>query len=272
MTALAPSSPTEILAELAERRLTTGRNKPITVFARGPGPDASAVQCVIKPRNRLTQPPLEYLCEWIASQIAIELGLTTPTPYVVRIDQAFAQSVIDPDLRSDLLASVGLVFGSEYVSDDYTQYVHGLVLSPGQKAAAAHVLGFDVFTHNPDRRADNPNLFVNRNGFVLFDHEAAFSFLLPIIGAPPPATDPALDIVSHHVFRHALGKAPDLGSFEAAVCGLTDGVLTTIASSAPTEWTTGSAQGKLTKIMEVLRDRRDAVKTWLPQLQAGVTP
>ena len=105
------------------------------------------------------------------------------------------------------------------------------------------VLGFDVFVHNPDRRAANPNLFVDRSGFLLFDHEQGFSFLLPLIGAPAPETSPALDIVEHHVLRHAFGRSgPDFGA----------------------------AQAKLPRIMEVLAEGRDKLDEWLPQVHAAV--
>jgi len=136
----------------------------------------------------------------------------------VRIDAVFANAVQDPALRSDLVASIGLCFGSEYVAEGFTQYVAGVVPS-SMREAAASVLAFDVFVHNPDRRADNPNLFVDRSGYLVFDHEQAFSFLLPLLAATePPETSPALDIVDRHVFRRAFGRSdPDFTPFRNAL-------------------------------------------------------
>lgn len=265
------TAPAELEAEMAIRRLSSGRTQPIALRARAPNPSAESVECVVKPRQRLTMPPLEYLCEWVGSAVALALGLRTPRPQRVRIDSVFADSVIDPELRQDLRGSVGLAFGSEYVSDAFTQYAAGLVLSSTQRAAAAMVLGFDVFVHNPDRRATNPNLFVDRSGFLVFDHEQAFSFLLPLIGAPPPETSGALDIVEHHVLRHAFGRSgPDFGPFREALSKLDDPTLEAIAESVAEEWTIGAAQAKLPRIMEVLAERRDKLDKWLPQVEAAV--
>lgn len=264
------SAPNELEAELAGRRVGSGKTKPITVFARDVEGGRS-IECVIKPTNQLMQPPLEYLCEWLGSALAMCLGIDTPPPHPVRIDQVFAESVHDAALKADLLQSVGLVFGSEYVSGDFTQHSAELLLSTAQREAAALILAFDVFVHNPDRRKHNTNLFTNRSRFLAFDHEQAFSFLMPLIGAPDPITSPALDIVEHHVFRHAFGRGgPDFGPFRSALAGLDDAALGAIAAGVPEQWTRGPAQGKLPEIMAILQQRRDAVDQWLPQVEAGV--
>lgn len=265
------TAPWELEAELAIRRLGSGRTRPIALHARATEPNVKSIECVVKPRQRLTMPPLEYLCEWVGSALALAMGLRTPRPHRLRIDSMFADSVADPELREDLRASIGLAFGSQYVSDGFTQYAAGLALSSTQRGAAAMVLGFDVFVHNPDRRAANPNLFVDRSGFLLFDHEQAFSFLLPLIGAPPPEISPALDIVEHHVLRHAFGRSgPDFGPFREALSKVDDPTLEAIARSVHEEWTVGAAQAKLPRIMEVLAERRDKLDKWLPQVEAAV--
>lgn len=265
------TSPVELEAEIAIRRLGSGRTQPIALRARAVDSSTESVDCVVKPRQRLAMAPLEYVCEWVGSALALTLGLRTPRPHRVRIDGVFADSVIDPVLRQDLRGSVGLAFGSEYVSDAFTQYATGLVLSTTQRAAAAMVLGFDVFVHNPDRRATNPNLFVDRSGFLVFDHEQAFSFLLPLIGAPAPEASPALDIVEHHVLRHAFGRSgADFGPFREAVSKLDDPTLEAIGQSVAGEWTIGAAQAKLPRIMQVLAERRDKLDKWLPQVEAAV--
>ncbi len=267
------TAPSELQAELAGRRLGSGRNRPLTVYARGTASGVPSIECVVKPRNRLPMAPLEYLCEWVGSAIATCLGLRTPRGFPVRVDQLFADSVMDPDLRADLRQSVGLCFGSEFVSDGFTQHTPELVLSTAQRRNAATVLAFDVFIHNPDRRADNPNLFTDRAGFLLFDHEAAFSFVLPLIGSQEsPISSPALDIVDKHVFRHVFGRnGPDFDPFRSALGQLDDAVLQAIADGVPPEWTHGAATAKLPEIMDVLAARRDAVESWLPQVAAGVS-
>lgn len=134
----------EAVAELAERRMTMGRNRPIAVSARLP--DESSVRCVVKPRGRLTVPPLEYLCERVGS------------------------------------ASTG---------------AHHAASSP-----RAH--------------------------------------------------------------RRRLRKV-------GALARLDDQALEAVTASVPEEWTTGNAKDKLPRIVEVLARRRDAVESWLPQVQAAAS-
>ena len=264
------TNPTELHAELANRRIEAGRSQPILVTARASDPDAPPVECVIKPVNRLKMPPVEYLCEWVSSALALYFGLTTPEPHQVRIDQEFVSGVQDDGLRKDLAASVGLVFGSQYHPDDYTQYSKNLPLSTTQRHVAASVLGFDAFTHNPDRQTNNPNLLANRSDFLVFDHEQAFvSFWLPVLGAPSPERDAVPEIVDRHVFRRKFGRpGPDLEPFQTALKDLSDEKLALISRSVPREWTSGVAAGKLPKIIQVLAGRRDAVDAWLPLVKA----
>lgn len=254
--------PLRVEAELVERRMASGRNQPLLVSVRDA--EGKAGQCVIKPRTRLLEPPLEYLLEWLGATIARCLGIATPEPFAVTITDDFAASV-GAEFRHDLRSSVGLVYGSRY-ERRYTQLPRDYALSPSQREGAARILAFDVFVHNPDRRADNNNLFVDREGFLVFDHELAFDFVRGVIGAPDPVLDHCPAIVEHHVFRAALrGKSPPMTPFRGALAALDTAFFAELEAAAPPEWTGDRVRGKLDRILEALQKRRDLADSWLPK-------
>jgi hypothetical protein len=212
-------------------------------------------------------PPSEYLFEWLASALARRLGLTVPDPLAVTITPELASGASEP-FQAELNASVGLVFGSRLVEmSDRKPRGHGLAAS--QREAAAQVLAFDVFIHNSDRRAANNNLFIDDDDIVLFDHELAFDFLLPVFGATDPVLDHCPSIVEQHVFFDALRQhPPKLDRFRTALDTLDDDFFADLEAATPVEWTVDQARGKLGRIVEVLRKRRDAVDDWLPKVFA----
>jgi hypothetical protein len=88
---------------------------------------------------------------------------------------------------------------------------------------AAKIYTFDLLAQNPDRRMKNANCFEANGQLYAIDFEACFSFLLPIIGAPPAWQATRLGIHAGHVFHPHLsvGGADwpsvfgDLGVFRA---------------------------------------------------------
>jgi hypothetical protein len=257
--------PRAVEAYGVSRRMRSGRNQPLLLLARdGTG---GLLRCVVKPRPRLAAPPSEYLFEWLGSALARRMGLTVPDPLAVTITSEFVSAVSKP-FRTELDGSVGLMFGSRFVTmTDLKPRGHRLTASQGE--TAAQVLAFDVFIHNSDRRAENNNLFVDRNDIVLFDHELAFDFLLPIIGAADPVLDHCPSIVEQHVFFDSLRLGlPKPDRFRAALARLDDNFFAGLEGATPVEWTVDQAHGKLSRIVDVLRKRRDAVDDWLPKVFA----
>jgi len=264
------SAPTSVDAELAIERMRSGRNGAVRLSARDP--QGIEVHVVVKPATRLAMAPLEYLCEWVSSTIARALGVPTPEPYAVEIGQAFVDAISDAAIQRDFSGSLGPAFGSGFVTGSYTQMVSGLALTAEQRASAALLLAFDLFVHNVDRQAKNPNLFVHRDGFLALDHDQACSFVLPIIGAPDHVEDPLLDVVERHVFRHSFRRtAMPVAEIAARIAALDDPFFAEMEKLTPPAWTAGRARGKIEQIVDVLRKRRDAVNRWLPLAFARLT-
>jgi hypothetical protein len=215
-------------------------------------------------------PPSEYLFEWLGSAIASRMGIATPEPLVVAITPALVSSAPDA-FRDELQRSIGLVFGSHFlgVGQQMPRADH---LSSLELKRAARILAFDVLIHNADRRAVNPNLLIDRDELVVFDHELAFGFLLAI-GAPDPVTDHCPEIVVSHALRQAALRAPPKpAAIRRAIALLSDGFFTDLEAVTPVEWTVDGARGKLDKLVDVLKQRRDAVDEWLPKVLACLKP
>jgi hypothetical protein len=258
--------PQVVEAELFVRRMKAGRNRALVVTARG---DNGAVDCVVKMAAGLEVPslaPLPYLCEWIAAALAPFFGIRCAPPFEVIVTREFAESLEDQEVRKTALASLGSTFGSGFVTG-FTQLPVELP-DPSLCAPALGLLAFDAYIHNPDRRFKNPNTQIDGAEFFAFDHGDAFSFLFAV-GGEDPVLDPLLPMLEEHALRGWVrGGSANAGGFREGLELLTDETFEAIVSATPMSWQDGYATGKLPKIMEILRKRRDAVNEWLPKVEA----
>ena len=258
-------APKLVRAELFAQTLM-GQSRALLVNCRSDDDD-QPVDCITKLDARLKFPPTEHLREWLGCAVGNVMGINVPDAYRVEIRQDFADGLPPDDgLRADAKRSLGIAFGCS-VFRGGTQWVSEGGLPPELRERAAELLAFDMFIHNLDRRATNPNVFVDRDDVWAFDHGEAFSFIFPNFGAPPPAVDPLTEVADRHVFRSALrGIELPLTGFHEGLAALTDDVLSEIEAVTPPEWQAGPAAGKLKEILDLLRARRDAVNQWLPIL------
>lgn len=130
-----------------------------------------------------------------------------------------------------------------------------------------------MFIHNSDRRLTNPNTFQRKGQVIAFDHGDAFAFLLPIIGGSDPVKSPLLDeVVRNHVFAGSFGprSGVSLTRLRDAIADLDDDFFEAVQRATPSAWTDRLATGMLERACSVLRQRRDAVDLWLPQVQTWI--
>jgi hypothetical protein len=251
--------------------MESGRNGAVLLQARGD--DGAPLECIVKLAKAMAKEhaamlPIPYLCEWLAAAIGRALGIRVAVPLEVFITREYAEALTDPKQRAIALGSLGSAFGCQHVSAGSSQYTVDLP-DPCLRTPAAELVAFDVFIHNPDRRKTNPNLFVSRGDLFAFDHGDAFSFLLPILGAPDPVTDALDKCVEEHACRGWLHKRDfSLDRFREALELLTDQVFDEIVAVTPPAWTSGHAQGKMGFVVDVMKKRRDAVNDWLPKVEA----
>jgi len=89
-----------------------------------------------------------------------------------------------------------------------------------------------------------------------------------------PATDPLRKVVEEHPCTPLVRRKGPLGldNFRETLRALDDERLADLSASTPGEWCIGSASGKLEQIVKTLRERRDAVDSWLQQVEAWIQP
>ena len=98
------------------------------------------------------------------------------------------------------------------------------------------IFAFDGLIQNADRRAANPNCVYLGDGFLLYDHEAAFSNFLAVF-AKPPWEPGGLDNLKDHIFRLALrGEALELDRLQGALEALNADRFQAYAEAIPAEW------------------------------------
>jgi hypothetical protein len=105
-------------------------------------------------------------------------------------------------------------------------------------ADAVKIFAFDALIQNPDRRADNPNLFTQGDGIYVYDHELSFSFLLAIGASTQPWNLEGHNYLERHVFYSRLrSRELDFTDFKDRLNSLTETALARIETEIPKEWT-----------------------------------
>jgi hypothetical protein len=254
--------PLRLEAEVFYRELM-GSHDALLLGARG---ESGLVDCVVKLSERLGEHPTPYLCEWVATVVARELGVHVPDPFVVKIGTGFAGALPAGALRSDAVASTDTAFGCRYLSG-YVEWSPPAGVHAEQCDAASQLFAFDILAHNYDRKATNPNLMVKREDILAIDHDLAFEFVYPP-GRVDPGTDPRRDVVDTHAFRVPLkGRLSGLTEFREKVGQLSDEWLRSLESVTPGEWKAGRGRTVLDSILAVVALRRDHLEEWLQQVE-----
>jgi hypothetical protein len=237
----------------------TGRTRPLLLGCENA--EGGLVELVVKLRG----PHLEtkaQIAELMAAQLADDLGLDVPRSAIVEVPPGFDSVVTEPDAATAVRQSSGLNFGSVHLGTGFTTWPPHRSPHGAQRDQAASIFAFDALIQNPDRRAENPNLWARSDRLGVYDHEQAFSFLfLPIIGgAPRPwiASDQvsAFRFLENHIFYSSLrGSDFDLQPFEERLGYLTDAQIGAYPASVPPEWREGNDLCEC--IADYLREARE---------------
>jgi len=146
--------------------------------------------------------------------------------------------------------------------------VHELLAGMQQSAqAAADVYAFDALIQNPDRRYDNPNLFIASDEIYVYDHETSFSFLQAIFPSQQRWNLHSEIYLRNHIFYAGLkGKSIELQRFGQRLSDLSDSVLDGLRDEIPEEW----MHGCLTSIENHLRTIRSHAAEVNEQVQRSL--
>ena len=224
--------------------MTAGRTSPLLLTCEKT--DGSVMEAVVKFATRKECTQSSLCAELIASQLAADLGLPTPTPVIVTWGLAFAEAEgLIERARQIVSGSTPPAFGSTLVTEGFTIWPAGqkLVGREARQMALA-IFFFDAMIGNSDRGGMKPNILVRGDSLRLIDHEMAFQDYRLLVNLAPPwalgglngAVTPGAHIFAAQLARNA--KELDFAPIRAAWADLSDLQIEAYEASLPPEWTT----------------------------------
>lgn len=236
----------------------TGHTQAVEVICQNADKEIS---CILKPYFSL--PFGRHTCarELIGSILGIAFGLRVPTPYIIEIDDNCPNLTDDLDLRNRLTNSKGANFGCKYIDSGP---IIANFIDKNNRIEAANIFAFDMIIQNDDRRYDNPNMFQDKFGFLIFDHEMAFPYSRPdlflgIFPNPWEFAEPGSIIYTNHFcYKYLKHEKIDLSIFQENLKGL-EGVLPYIINNAlPNQWN-GNEIDNIVKYLILASNNADLV-------------
>jgi len=162
----------------------------------GPVPQASgacepiilSVECLeskeiydayVKLTDKLDLGVKAYVIEAISSFLAHRLGLFTPEPCIVHIEDDFIDSVYDANIQQRLKKSERVAYGTKALPKGFGVPIKNYRLKKELLDKALDIFVFDKFIENPDRGGvapSKPNCLTDDLDFAVIDHEKAFPY------------------------------------------------------------------------------------------------
>jgi len=226
------------------RVMTAGRTTPLLLTCEKA--DGKTMEAVVKFATGGECTKSSLCAELIAVQLAADLSLPTPTPVIVRWEQAFAESLTDAQARQVVGASAPPAFGSTFVTEGFATWPAGRkLIGEDMRQMALATFFFDAMIGNSDRGGMKPNILVRGDSLRLIDHEMAFrDYMLIAKPTPPWALGGLNGMVTPgaHIFATQLTngvKGIDFGPIRAAWAALSDRQIAAYVAAVPPEWTAG---------------------------------
>jgi hypothetical protein len=220
------------------RVMTSGRTNPILCGCSNSAGNPAG-EFIVKLLGQPKDGNCGALFELVASRIAQYFDILVPEAAAIEVTTDFAEIVaeVQPQLAATLRAAVGLNFGSRVINP-MTTWLVGRSIPEAMIADAVKVFAFDALIQNPDRRADNPNLFTQGDDIYAYDHEMSFSFLFALAVSHQSWNLEDQNYLKQHVFHSRLkSRELDFTNFRDRLNALTEIVLARIKAEVPKEWT-----------------------------------
>jgi len=197
------------------------------------------------------------VCELMASLLARDLDLLVPQPFLVNIDEELNSGIYDFGHKQRFLNSIGVNFGSKFLSQGYTTWLQKRTIPGSMMQNAAEIFAFDIIIQNPDRRKDKPNLLCKGDELFIIDHEMAFSFLYSIIPDEYPWDGKGMNFVKDHVFYDELkGNKLSLDRLQGAFVAIDNSRFDMYVDLIPDDWRKecGDAVEQICEYLMMARD------------------
>ncbi len=254
--------PIQVLsASSYHQRFDAGRTRPCLFLCNGEGDEAPS-EYIVKTKAGMDNGVNGLAAELLGAQLARFLDIPCPEPAIIDIDQDMVDSVLDFELKGNLLESIGLNFGSRFMHGYSTWPVAARVPS-SLKGLATEIFAFDALTQNVDRRIQRPNVLYKGDEIIVIDHESSFSFLYALTNEAPYQIS-SLQFLSGHIFYPSLkGTALRLDRFAGALEALSDEVLEGMANDMPEAWRTDN----LIRILNHIKEVRNNVDIFVEEVR-----
>lgn len=238
--------------------LSSGRNRPVLLSCLTESGQQEDYAVKLYPK-------IQYgaVREIICSILATKLKLPVPQCAIVELDPAWAMRI--PELAELLQNDRGPHFGTKYISGGFRLFDSSTSISKIDLSLAFDIFAWDMLIQNYDRSRSNPNLLVNGNNFVLYDHELAVAFDL-VLGPAPPPWELRNQLAFEHVFYRALKSKVEQDSFDGFVqrlAQLTGEDFRCIADSIPPEWPNRAISPKILEHFAKVWDNLDLFRKGL---------
>jgi hypothetical protein len=258
---------TRVTAVEYVRPMESGRTSPLLV--RCARDDASVVEVVVKFSGFCDQREENLAMEAVAACLAADLGLPIPEPFLVSIQDEWADLVPVAERKSRILDSSRVAFGSRLVTGGYATWTPDTRISEGMADTAAAIFVFDAITQNPDRRSENPNCLVRGENIRIIDHELAFGQGI-ILGWRPPWSVGGLNWLERkgaHIFRADLRRSGgvDYDAIKAMWLNVEDNRLKAYKGAVPADW--AAAANRVQSALDLIRNARTKIDACLAEIQ-----
>lgn len=253
-----------------DRIMTKGRTLPLLMVAEHS--DGIEVELIGKFSDGQNIGANGLAREAITAMLAADLGLPVPPPLLVRVSEAFIDTVPDQKAATLLRQSLRVGFGSSKLPDGYSLWPHSHSLPKRMLAQAAEIFAFDALIQNADRRPDNPNMQVKGEQFAIYDHELAFIWEGILFWKPPwqpGGLDNAAQSDRHVFFAAIKSQSVDFSRLVGAWEAVSDARLAEYRAALPAEWE--SASGTIDKVLGFVSDLRDNIQPAMIEIQRALS-
>ncbi len=238
------------------RAMGSGRTRPCLMLCEDN--EANQHEIIVKLKAGMELRETGLICELVASLLASDLGLPVPSPAIISIESDFVASIASQEFANLVGQSVGLNFGTTKLPPGLNTWLKDKAIPARLRALAIEVFAFDLIAQNPDRRRDNPNIQWRGGDLYIYDHDLAFSFVVPLIGWQPPWMEAGAFVQEHIFYRGLIGAEFSLDRLVAAFATITNDRLQEYLGAVPDEWeaTNGSAE----RIIKYLTEARTNIE------------
>ncbi len=209
------------------------------------------------------------VAEWVAGELARQLGLAVPSIVGIELDPVLARTEPDPEIQDLIRASAGLNLALDYLPGAvaFDPLAHGV-----DADFASALVWFDAFVNNVDRSARNTNLLWWHGRPWLIDHGAALIFHHQW-GEPAERAEragrPFAAIRDHVLLPRATALA---AAHERLAARLDDSAVAGIVEALPDTWlqadsSLANPEAQREAYRQHFHHRLRQAGTWLPALQ-----